>query len=155
MIEWHWKRFDELTVNELYNVLEARSTVFVVEQRCVYADIDRLDLKAWHLFAVDTDSPQAPLVAYARVFGPDEDSSDTRIGRVLTISEYRDRGLGKALLQRALEQVETHWPGVPVRLNAQQYLRSFYESFGFNKVAGPYLEDGIPHLDMRRAAPKA
>lgn len=151
MIEWYCKRFEELTVSELYSVLEARSMVFVVEQRCVYTDIDRLDPIAWHLFAVDTEASGTPLVAYARVFGPDADNGDARIGRVLTVSEYRDRGLGKVLMERALQEVEAHWPAKPVRLNAQQYLRSFYESFGFSKVSGPYLEDGIPHLDMRRA----
>ena len=150
MIEWYWKRFNELTVDELYSVLHARATVFVVEQRCVYTDIDGLDSQAWHLFAVDTDSPSKPLVAYARVFAPDPETGDARIGRVLTVSEYRDRGLGKALLQRALQHVETNWQGTAVRLSAQQYLRAFYESFGFLKVSGPYLEDGIPHLDMRR-----
>jgi len=150
MIEWYWKRFEDLSVSELYTVLEARAKVFVVEQRCVYKDIDGLDDQAWHLYAVDTEAPKAPLVAYARVFAPDGESSDARIGRVLTVSEFRDRGLGKALLQRALQHVETNWPGSPVRLNAQQYLRTFYESFGFSKVSGPYLEDGIPHLDMRR-----
>jgi ElaA protein len=151
MIEWYWKRFEELTVHELYHVLEARSVVFVIEQRCVYADIDGRDPDAWHLFAVDTESPQAPLVAYARVFAPDPElGGDASIGRVLTIAEYRDRGLGKALMQRSLQQVEAHWPGIAVRLNAQQYLRAFYESFGFFKVSGPFLEDGIPHLDMRR-----
>jgi ElaA protein len=151
MIEWYCKRFDELTVKELYSVLEARSTVFVVEQRCVYVDIDGRDHAARHLIARDTSLPDAPLVAYARIFGPDEESNDARIGRVLTVSEFRDRGLGKTLMQKALQQVEALWPGVPVRLNAQQYLRVFYESFGFSKVSGPYLEDGIPHLDMRRA----
>ncbi|WP_347554696.1 GNAT family N-acetyltransferase [Robbsia sp. KACC 23696] len=151
MIEWYCKRFDELTVKELYSVLEARSTVFVVEQRCVYMDIDGRDETARHLFARDSSLPAAPLVAYARLFGPDDESKDARIGRVLTVSEFRDRGLGKILMQKALQQVEDLWPGVPVRLNAQQYLRVFYESFGFSKVSGPYLEDGIPHLDMRRA----
>ncbi|KKB64055.1 hypothetical protein WM40_08390 [Robbsia andropogonis] len=151
MIEWYCKRFDEMTVEELYGVLEARSTVFVVEQRCVYMDIDGRDRKAWHLFALDTSLPDAPLVAYARLFGPDDESTDARIGRVLTVSEFRDRGLGKTLMQKALQHVQDVWPGVPVRLNAQQYLRAFYESFGFSKVSGPYLEDGIPHLDMRRA----
>ncbi|MGI4983793.1 MAG: GNAT family N-acetyltransferase [Janthinobacterium lividum] len=151
MIEWYWKRFYELSVTELYAILEARSTVFVIEQRCVYTDIDNLDDRAWHLFAVDTDSSRAPLVAYARIFAPDPESGEARIGRVLTIAEYRDRGLGKALMQRALQQVETNWAGSAVRLSAQQYLRVFYESFGFAKVSGPYLEDGIPHLDMRRS----
>lgn len=150
MIEWYWKRFEELTNSELYRVLEARSVVFVIEQRCVYMDIDNLDEQAWHLFAVDTESPYTPLVAYARVFAPDPETGDARIGRVLTIAEYRDRGLGKALMQRSLQQVETNWPGAAVRLNAQQYLRAFYESFGFVKISGPFLEDGIPHLDMRR-----
>lgn len=151
MIEWYCKRFDELTVKELYSVLEARSTVFVVEQRCVYVDIDGRDEAARHLFARDVSLPDAPLVAYARIFGPDAESNDARIGRVLTVSEFRDRGLGKTLMQKALQHVEMLWPDVPVRLNAQQYLRVFYESFGFSKVSGPYLEDGIPHLDMRRA----
>ena len=150
MIEWYWKRYEELTNSELYRVLEARSVVFVIEQRCVYTDIDNLDEQAWHLFAIDTEAPHTPLVAYARVFAPDPETGDARIGRVLTIAEYRDRGLGKALLQRSLQHVETNWPGTAVRLNAQQYLRAFYESFGFVKISGPFLEDGIPHLDMRR-----
>lgn len=150
MIEWYWKRFEELTVNELYKVLDARAAVFVIEQRCLYSDIDRRDAQAWHLLAIDTALPERPLAAYARVFGPSAENADARIGRVLTVSEYRDRGLGKALMQRALEQIEIHWSGQSVRLNAQQYLRSFYESFGFVKLSDPYLEDGIPHIDMRR-----
>ncbi|WP_235838048.1 GNAT family N-acetyltransferase [Chitinasiproducens palmae] len=150
-LEWRCKAFAELDTLELYRVLEARCAVFVVEQRCVYADIDGLDVEAVHLFAIDNGAPDQPLVACARLFAPTEEEPLAQIGRVLTAAQYREHGIGRMLMQRALDEVARRWPHTPIRLNAQQYLRAFYESFGFKRTGGPYLEDGIPHIEMRRA----
>lgn len=151
MFEWHCKTFDQLDSVELYKLLQARSAVFIFEQRCVFGDIDGLDLRAVHLFALDSSDPELPLAACARLFGPEREDRSVAIGRVLTTQPYRGGGLGQALMQRALDEAAQRWPDLPIRLNAQQHLRAFYEAFGFKKVSGPYLEDGIPHIEMRRA----
>lgn len=154
-LEWRWKAFDDLTTAEVYAMLAARSAVFVVEQNCVYGDIDGLDSDAWHLFAFGpgeaSGNRRAPLAGYLRVLLPDADDTDIRIGRVLTTAEFRGIGLGNAMLERSLTHIRTQWPGTPIRLHAQAHLQGFYGAFGFTPVSEIHEEDGIPHVWMRSA----
>ncbi|MGF6772551.1 ElaA protein [Paraburkholderia sp. GAS199] len=153
-LEWRWKSFDRLDTFEVYEMLAARSAVFVIEQNCLYGDIDGLDLDAWHLlvFGPQADAGQrAPLAGYLRVLLPDADESDIRIGRVLTTAQFRGIKLGNAMLERALSHIRAQWPGTPVRLHAQAHLQGFYGAFGFAPISDIHEEDGIPHVWMRSA----
>ncbi|MDE1183706.1 GNAT family N-acetyltransferase [Paraburkholderia sp.] len=166
-LDWRWKPFDALSTVEVYAMLAARSEVFVVEQKCVYEDIDGLDTEAWHLFAYGTAdgepdaasaaSGKPQLAGYLRVLLPDADLSvdgaetDIRIGRVLTTSAFRGKGLGNAMLERALQLIRAQWPGTPIRLHAQAHLQAFYGAFGFAPVSDVHDDDGIPHVWMRSA----
>ncbi|GLU30304.1 GNAT family N-acetyltransferase [Trinickia caryophylli] len=146
-LEWYWKPFAELTSVEVYDILAARSAVFVVEQDCVYGDIDDLDKSAWHLFACQRGGTN--LAGYLRVLLPDAAEPDVRIGRVLTTSAFRGIGLGNAMLARAMNHIDEQWPGVPIRLHAQAHLQKFYGAFGFRPVSEIHDEDGIAHVWMR------
>ncbi|MFM0300334.1 GNAT family N-acetyltransferase [Paraburkholderia sediminicola] len=154
-LEWRWKAFEDLTTAEVYAMLAARSAVFVVEQNCVYGDIDGLDSDAWHLFAFGpgdaSSNKRSPLAGYLRVLLPDADDTDIRIGRVLTTADFRGIGLGNAMLERSLTHIRAQWPGTPIRLHAQAHLQGFYGAFGFTPVSEIHEEDGIPHVWMRSA----
>ncbi|WP_027210915.1 GNAT family N-acetyltransferase [Burkholderia sp. WSM2232] len=160
-LDWRWKAFDDLTSAEVYAMLAARSAVFVIEQNCLYGDIDGLDVDAWHLLAFGpsagaspqaaTGAQRAPLAGYLRVLLPDADDADVRIGRVLTTAAFRGIGLGHAMLERAIAQICEQWPGTPIRLHAQAHLQRFYGAFGFEPVSEIHEEDGIPHVWMRSA----
>jgi ElaA protein len=149
--DWRWKAFDDLTNHELYDMLAARSAVFVIEQNCLYTDIDGLDPGAWHLLAYGSGAQGAQLAGYLRVLLPDEQEPDIRIGRVLTTADFRGAGLGKAMLERTLGHIYAQWPGTPIRLHAQAHLQAFYGAFGFEPVSEIHEEDGIPHVWMRSA----
>jgi ElaA protein len=152
-IEWRWKRFDDLTTAEVYDMLAARSAVFVVEQNCVYGDIDGLDVDAWHLFAYAPAETRPALAGYLRVLlpgFPHDTEKEVRIGRVLTTAKYRGLKLGNAMLERALHHILAQWPDAPVSLHAQAHLQKFYGAFGFMPSSGVHDEDGIPHVWMRR-----
>jgi ElaA protein len=150
-IEWRWKAFDDLTPTEVYAMLAARSEVFVVEQNCVYGDIDGLDTEAWHLFAFGSGEARPKLAGYLRVLLPDENDTDIRIGRVLTTVDFRGMGLGNKMLERALGHIAGQWPDTPIRLHAQAHLQGFYGAFGFAPISEIHDEDGIPHVWMRAA----
>ncbi|MCR4464707.1 GNAT family N-acetyltransferase [Burkholderia sp. SCN-KJ] len=147
-LDWHWKFFDALTAREVYSILDARSAVFVVEQNCVYRDIDGADEAAWHLAAYD---PAGRLAGYLRVLLPDAQHPDVRIGRVLTTAAFRGAGLGNALLSRALGHIRAQWPDAQVSLHAQAHLQRFYGAFGFTPSSDVHDEDGIPHVWMTSA----
>ncbi|REE17708.1 ElaA protein [Paraburkholderia sp. BL27I4N3] len=151
LLHWRWKFFDELSGVEVYTMLGARAAVFVVEQNCLYGDIDGLDMDAWHLLVYGSDKGRPPLAGYLRVLLPDADDSDIRIGRVLTTAGFRGIGLGNAMLERSLTHIRAQWPGTPIRLHAQAHLQGFYGAFGFTPVSEIHEEDGIPHVWMRSA----
>jgi ElaA protein len=143
-LTWKYKSFNELTAGELYDILKLRSEVFVVEQNCVYLDTDNKDQQSFHLCGWDDDN----LVAYARILPPGLTFEEASIGRVVTNPLYRKTGVGRLLMQHALERTLAQFPVSGIRIGAQLYLLSFYTSLGF-KTAGPeYLEDGIPHIEM-------
>ncbi len=152
MVTWKWTPFDALSVAELYDVLMARQAVFIVEQQCVYPDIDALDPCAWHLLGHTTDAETQVLAAYLRVVFPGKKYDEPSIGRVLTTPAARGQGWGRALMAEGIQRVEAHYPNCAIRISAQQYLERFYQSFGFQTVSEPYDEDGIPHIEMLRPA---
>ncbi|HEX7998570.1 MAG TPA: GNAT family N-acetyltransferase [Pyrinomonadaceae bacterium] len=152
-ILWQWCAFDELSLSDLYEVLQVRQMVFVVEQACPYLDADGYDERAWHLLGWgETEANGKMLCAYARVFAPGIKYEEASIGRVVTHPFVRRKGMGEALMTEALRRVEMLWPGARVRIGAQMYLEKFYEKSGFRRVSEPYDEDGIIHIEMLREA---
>lgn len=149
MIDWQWCRLDELTPAQQYAVFAAREAVFVVEQNCPYQDLDGLDFKAHHLIGW-SDRNAGNVAAYLRVLAPGIKFREPSIGRVLTTEGYRRTGLGRQLMGKALAHIARHHPGQSVRISAQSYLDTFYRDFGFVPCSAPYLEDGIPHVEMLR-----
>jgi len=146
MVNWTIKRFDELTLDELYNLLQLRNEVFIVEQNCIYKDLDGKDRSAWHLMAIENDK----LIAYTRILPPGVSYNDPAIGRVVTSPSKRRSGIGRELMKRSIEACEKLFGTISITLSAQVYLKSFYGSFGFIVVGEEYLEDGIPHIKMKR-----
>ncbi|QDP39116.1 GNAT family N-acetyltransferase [Radiobacillus deserti] len=143
-MEWMYKRFDELTALELYQIIKARIDVFVVEQDCPYPELDNHDQAAVHLYLHhDKD-----IVAYARLLPPGSTYCQASIGRVLVHSNYRGGGYGKELLIRSIDYIINEWQEKEIKIQGQEYLRRFYGSFGFEEISDVYLEDGIPHVDM-------
>jgi ElaA protein len=145
-LEWKIKRFDALSSQELYNLLQLRSEVFVVEQNCVYQDIDGKDEKAIHLIGEDNGK----IVAYARLFKPNDYFEQASIGRVVVKESYRDKKLGHLLMREAIRVIETHFEETKITISAQLYLKKFYESHGFVQNSDMYLEDDIPHIEMKK-----
>jgi len=148
-VKWHLRRFDDLALDELYAILRLRQEVFVVEQTCVYLDADGRDLEAWHLCGVEDDE----LVAYLRIFGPGDDGC-VHLGRVIVVEAARGRGLGRELMERGADLAMARFGPHPVHLSAQAHLEPFYGSLGYVVTGEGYDEDGIPHLPMRRPAPR-
>jgi ElaA protein len=142
-----WRSFEQLSAAELYSLLRLRCEVFVVEQRCAYLDIDGCDQQADHLLAWDSGNR---LCGYLRVFGPDGPDAAARIGRIVTSSADRGAGLGRWLVQEALDFVGRQHGDVPIKIAAQTYLERFYADFGFKRSSPDYSEDGILHCDMLR-----
>lgn len=140
------KPFEALSTAELYSVLQLRSRVFIVEQNCVYHDIDGKDAKALHVIG----QYDGETVAYARLFKPGEYFDDASIGRVVIAPEYRDKKWGHELMRVAISGIGTHFGQTKITISAQQYLQRFYESHGFVQTSEMYLEDDIPHIEMKR-----
>jgi len=145
-LEFKLKAFNELTRDELYTLLRLRSEVFVVEQNCVYQDIDNKDQKALHVLGYFEDE----LVAYTRLFAPGDYFELASIGRVIIKESYRNRKWGLLLMKESIRQLEFHYKVNTIKISAQCYLENFYESLGFKGFGKQYLEDGIPHLEMIR-----
>jgi ElaA protein len=148
MIHWITKTFEELTTRELYAILRLRSEVFVVEQNCVFQDMDNADQLAMHIMGFD--DVENELVAYTRLFGPGIKFDMCSIGRVVTSPRARRTGMGRKLMEHSIAVVEDRFGKVPIKIGAQQYLEKFYASFGFKQSSEMYLEDDIPHIEMIR-----
>lgn len=145
-VEWRWRSFHALSVDELQFIYMARQQVFALEQQCVYLDADGYDSQSEHL-AAWSNAVRVPL-AYARLVAPGVKYDEPSIGRVITTSTGRGRGLGQELVRRAIQRSREIYPGQGIRISAQSYLESFYGAAGF-RVCGPrYLEDGIDHTEM-------
>lgn len=146
-IEFKISAFKQLSIVELYQILQLRTEVFVVEQNCVYQDIDGKDQKAMHIIGMFDDK----IVAYARIFKPGDYFENASIGRVVVDANYRERKWGHDLIRASIAGIVRHFGESPITISAQLYLQKFYESHGFIVVGETYLEDGIPHIEMLRS----
>lgn len=138
------KPFNELTVHELYAILQLRSEVFVVEQNCIFQDADDKDQVSHHVMAWQNDL----LAGYTRLVPAGLAYNEPSIGRVVTSPKVRNTGLGRSLMQYSIRTLYNNWGKTTITIGAQLYLRKFYESLGFQQCSDIYIEDGIQHIKM-------
>jgi ElaA protein len=143
-IDWQYKQFGDLRPDELYTILRLRNEVFVVEQNCVFQDADNKDQSSYHVMGWNNEL----LVAYARLVPAGISYSEPSIGRVVTSPATRSLGMGKELMNRAINILYSKWGNTDIKIGAQLYLERFYNSFGFQRSSEVYLEDGIEHIEM-------
>ena len=144
MLKITTKTFKELTTDELYALLQLRSEVFVVEQDCVYQDIDYKDQKALHVLGFKNDK----LVAYTRLFKPGDYFNYASIGRVIVAQNEREHKYGYDIMNASINAIKEYYKETRIKISAQTYLKTFYNNLGFEEVGEGYLEDGIPHIGM-------
>jgi ElaA protein len=142
---WIVKKFADLTTHELYAILELRSKIFVVEQNCVYQDMDYKDQKALHLLGKFEDK----IVCYSRLFAAGDYFENASIGRVVIDANFRDRKWGHAMMQEAIRAIDFYFKEKKITISAQLYLKQFYENNGFKQTSEVYLEDDIEHIEMK------
>ncbi len=145
-ISWIVKPFSELTVVELYEILKLRSAIFVVEQNCVFQDLDDLDKQAHHCMGM----LDGELLAYSRLFDKSVIYDKASIGRVIINAKARKDGLGKKLMEVSIQFIEQLFGKQPLKIGAQFYLKRFYEGLGFQQTSDIYMEDDIPHIYMEK-----
>lgn len=143
---WKIKLFEELSPSEVYQILKIRQEVFVVEQACFYLDADGYDCEALHLWG----EKAGEIVAYCRVFAPGIKYNEASIGRVLTHPSHRKLNFGKTLMKFAIQSVQARFLTDAITISAQDYLLKFYKDLGFAATSKKYLEDDIPHTEMKR-----
>ena len=143
---WLLKTFDSLTLQELYAILRLRTEVFVVEQNCVFQDMDNKDQQCYHLMGWK----DGQLNAYTRLVPPGVSYKEPSIGRVVTSPVARGNGTGKLLMEKSIEEIIQLYGKTPIKIGAQLYLKKFYESLGFSQTSNKYDEDGIDHIEMYR-----
>lgn len=144
-MKWSIKHFDELTNIEVYEIIKLRTEVFVVEQESIYSDCDNKDLDAYHLQLRDE---QNQLLGYLRMLDRGVSYDSYSIGRVIIDLQLRGTGYGEQLVRRGVAFIAEHWGGQHITISAQQRLTRFYEKVGFQVESEPYIEDGIPHIQM-------
>lgn len=144
MMDIKVKTFSELTLDELYDILQLRVEVFCVEQNCVYQDIDGKDRKAIHVIGTKNNE----VVAYTRVFKPGYYFEEASIGRVVVKNSERSNNYGYKIMEASIQAVKYYFKESRIKVSAQSYLLKFYNNLGFKKIGEEYLEDGIPHLAM-------
>ena len=145
-IRWTLQEFSELTNFDLYELLKLRSAIFVVEQNCVFPDMDDKDYSSYHLCGWNNDK----LVAYTRLLPPGLAYENCSIGRVVTAASVRRQGVGRLLMKKSIEACQQLFSSRDIEIGAQLYLEQFYGSFQFKREGEVYLEDGIDHIHMRR-----
>ena len=144
-MEWLFKKYDELRLNELYELLKLRASVFVVEQDCPYLDLDGEDLHATHILGYQKNN----LVAYSRILRPGAfEKKHARIGRIVIQKQNRRKGIGFELVQKSIAFCNERFCNQAIKISAQVYLKNFYNQCGFIEKREIYLEDGIPHFAM-------
>ena len=152
MIEWRFAPFAQLTPQQVHDMYRLRAAVFIVEQKCVFQDVDGADPLGWHLLgymrSLRPSSREGDLVAYCRFLPPGVKFAEPSIGRVITALSVRRTGVGRVLMAEAMERAAKLWPGQKIRIGAQAHLERFYNEFGFTKSSEPYDEDGILHIEM-------
>lgn len=146
-LHWTFLPFEALSPEQLYALLRLRSEVFVVEQNCVFLDMDNLDSLCQHLLGY---TAEGELAVYARIVPAGVTFEHASIGRVVGSPRHRGLGLGRALMKKAIEALHECYGPCPIQIGAQLYLKAFYESFGFRACSEVYLEDGIEHIEMVR-----
>lgn len=139
-----WARLEDMSGSQVHEILQARESVFIVEQNCPYQDADDCDRRAWHM----TGHVNGKLACYVRVVDPGHKYTEPSIGRVLTTAEFRGLRLGRPMMLEAIQQTNILFPGQNIKIGAQAHLRSFYNSLGFEQTSAEYMEDGIPHILM-------
>jgi ElaA protein len=145
---WTWHAWQDLSPDQVYEIMRLRSAIFVVEQHCVFPDMDGRDPACEHLCGRDA---AGTLIAYLRLVPPGVRTPEVSLGRVVVAASARGQGLGRAVMLEGLAGCARRHPGKPVKVSAQQHLEQFYRSLGFATVGPPYDEDGIRHVDMVRA----
>lgn len=145
-LNWICLQFQQLQLDQLYAILKLRAEVFIVEQNCVYQDLDSHDKNALHLMGFRDEE----LIAYARLLPPGVTYDGCSIGRVVTSKSVRRDGCGRQLMETAISNCQQNWPAAAITISAQHYLESFYRSLGFVTESEPYQEDGIPHIKMSK-----
>lgn len=138
------KPFQELSINELYSILQLRAEVFVVEQECVYQDVDGKDKKAIHVIGLKNEK----IIAYSRIFNAGDCFENASMGRIVVQKDERKYGYGHDLVKVSIEAIREHFKESTIKISAQTYLKDFYYSHGFHETGNEYLEDGIPHIAM-------
>lgn len=148
--EWQWASFARLSPHDLYAILALRQEVFVLEQQCLYRDIDGIDLQSEHLLAWHDARAERTLAGYLRCVPPGIKFRQASLGRVTCARAARGIGLGRQLFAAGVAHADQQYPACGLRISAQQYLEHFYAEFGFKTSSAPYQEDGIWHVDMLR-----
>lgn len=148
-MQWEIKAFDQLSLQELYTILTLRTNVFVVEQACLYPEVDGKDPNCLHLLG----TINGELVAYLRILPAGLRYDEVSIGRVVIKPSHRGKGLGRLMMEQAIHCITNEWKESQIKIGAQAYLEKFYQSLGFEPVSEVYLEDDIPHLDMLYSKP--
>ncbi|WP_042220430.1 GNAT family N-acetyltransferase [Oceanobacillus manasiensis] len=143
-MNWHIKSFSELTNIELYNLLKARTDVFVVEQNCAYPELDNYDQESMHLYVEE----EGEIAALVRIIPAGNKYKEASIGRVMVVNKFRGKGYAKQVMERALHFITEEWKETGIKIQAQEYLKVFYQGLGFKQITEPYLDDGILHIDM-------
>ncbi len=138
------KSFHELSTQELYDILQLRSAVFVVEQDCVYQDLDGKDQKAIHVLGLKNDK----IIAYTRIFKPGDYFKEASIGRVVVSKNERQYKYGYNMMNASIEAIQKEFKEYTIKISAQAYLKTFYKTLGFKEIGEEYLEDDIPHIAM-------
>ncbi|HRC33311.1 MAG TPA: GNAT family N-acetyltransferase [Bacteroidia bacterium] len=142
---WRTKKFDELTLDQLYAILKLRMEVFIVEQNCFYLDLDDVDKVCLHLYATDSADN---IAAYARAIPQGAVYKSSSFGRVVVHPQWRGTGLGKLLTKNVMEVIENNFGTTEIKISAQSHLEKFYVSFGFVKCGDEYMDAGILHIPM-------
>ncbi|MGL5123086.1 MAG: GNAT family N-acetyltransferase [Fusobacteriaceae bacterium] len=138
------KKFNELTGEEIYEIFKIRAEIFVVEQNCIYNDLDKKDKEAIHLMMKDKNEVKA----YLRILKPGVSYPASSLGRVLVVKEARRKGFAEKILKEGIKYILQNYQGDKITIGAQEYLKEFYKKLGFEIESEVYLEDGIKHIDM-------
>jgi ElaA protein len=146
-LNWNCKHFSELSTEEFHDIIQLRIDVFIVEQNCPYSEIDGKDKNSFHVFGKNENNK---IVAVSRILKPGISYLECSIGRVATSKDSRQNGSGIQLMNFTIEKINDIFGSSDIRISAQEYLKSFYEKFGFVKMSESYLEDDIPHIEMLR-----
>ncbi len=138
---WYVKKWNELTPKEIWQILDLRISTFVVEQKRIYHEIDKTDLSALHIFAIENDK----IVAYTRIF---LDGNFVSFGRVVTSKNVRGHGYGMKLLKKIMATIKDYFPGKEIEIEAQEQVKDFYKKIGFKTIGTPFMFESTPHIKM-------